>query len=378
MPWVAMIRTASLDDLPGLLDLEQRCFNTDRLSRRSFRHLLQRGHAAILVDDREGALAGYVLVLFRRGVSMARLYSIATHPAYRGQGVAADLVRAAEAVALEEGAAEMRLEVRQDNAASKKLFQALGYRPFGVHAAYYEDAMDAVRYHRYLAPRLAPELARVPFYRQTLDFTCGPASLMMAMKALRPSMRLDRRLELRLWRESTTVFMTSGHGGCGPHGLALAAHHRGFGVRLFLRQPGPMFLDSVRNAEKKEVLRLVQEDFIDEIRTEGLPVTSGAASVVDLEQVIRDGGIPVVLISSYRIYRERAPHWVVVTGVDRHFVYITDPFVDLTDGRTPTDCVNMPITRDAFDRMARYGRSGQQAAVMVYGGRPDNRSAAHD
>ncbi len=361
-----MIRTASLDDLDALLALEQRCFATDRLNRRNFRHLLQRGHAALLVDDRGGALAGYVLVLFRRGVSMGRIYSIATDPAYRGQRVAAGLVQAAEAAALEEGAAEMRLEVRQDNDASQRLFESLGYRPFGLHAAYYEDAMDAVRYHRYLAPRLSPELARVPYYQQTLEFTCGPACLMMAMKALRPDLELERRLELRLWRESTTVFMTSGHGGCGPHGLALAAHHRGFGVRLFLRHPGPMFLDSVRNAEKKDVLRLVQEDFIDEIESERLPVVHNAARVADLEQALRAGGIPIVLISSYRIYRERSPHWVVVTGVDRHFVFVTDPYVDVAAGRTLTDCVNMPVTREAFDRMARYGRSGQQAAVVVY------------
>jgi hypothetical protein len=51
---------------------------------------------------------------------------------------------------------------------------------------------------------------------------------MMAMKALDPAMELNRTLELRLWREATTIFMTSGHGGCGPYGLALSAYRRGF------------------------------------------------------------------------------------------------------------------------------------------------------
>lgn len=151
--WSAMIRPASLHDLAALVALEQRCFHTDLLSRRSFRHLLMRGHAATLVDERDGVLAGYVLVLFRRGVSMARIYSIATDPDFRGQGVAAALVGAAEQAALEEGAVEMRLEVRQDNPASQGLFRRLGYRPCGVHAGYYEDSMDAVRYHRYLITR---------------------------------------------------------------------------------------------------------------------------------------------------------------------------------------------------------------------------------
>ena len=106
----------------------------------------------------------------------------------------------------------------------------------------------------------------MPHYRQTLEFTCGPAVLMMAMKALNRRLRLDRRLELSLWRELTTIFMTSGHGGCSPHGMALAAWRRGFAVELFVNDEGPPFLDTVRTPDKKEVMRLVHQEFLDEIR----------------------------------------------------------------------------------------------------------------
>ncbi|MDE2089748.1 MAG: peptidase C39 family protein, partial [Gammaproteobacteria bacterium] len=37
---------------------------------------------------------------------------------------------------------------------------------------------------------------RIPYYRQTLDFTCGPAALMMAMKALDSKLPFNRKLEL--------------------------------------------------------------------------------------------------------------------------------------------------------------------------------------
>jgi len=57
---------------------------------------------------------------------------------------------------------------------------------------------------------------------------------MMAMKVLDGSLRLDRRLELRLWREAASIVMASGHGGCGSFGLALSAHRRGFGAALFI------------------------------------------------------------------------------------------------------------------------------------------------
>src|SRR3546814_337608 len=82
--------------------------------------------------------------------------------------------------------------------------------------------------------------------------------MMMAMKALNPVLSLDRKLELRLWREATTIFMTSGHGGCGPYGMALSVWRRGYGAELFVSDPHVPFVDSVRSEEKKEVIRLVQ------------------------------------------------------------------------------------------------------------------------
>ncbi len=41
----------------------------------------------------------------------------------------------------------------------------------------------------------------IPFYHQHYDFTCGPASLMMAMKYLDNDVHLGKDLEIDLWRE---------------------------------------------------------------------------------------------------------------------------------------------------------------------------------
>jgi hypothetical protein len=187
----------------------------------------------------------------------------------------------------------------------------------------------------------------------------------MAMHALRPELVLDRTLELRIWREATTVFMTSGHGGCGPFGLALAAHRRGFRVELFITDPGVPLIDSVRSPEKKEVMRLVHEDMLGEVQQCGIPVEYSALGLDALAERYEGGAVPVVLISSYRIYQEKFPHWVVVTGFDEHFVYVHDPFVDYEDGEGPVDSINMPIQRDEFCCMTRYGRVGLQAVLLI-------------
>jgi predicted double-glycine peptidase len=259
----------------------------------------------------------------------------------------------------------MRLEVRCDNAASLALFEGLGYRRFGVLDDYYEDHMQAVRFEKSLRPDLQPALARMPFYEQTLEFTCGASSLMMAMKALDPELKLDRTMELRIWREATTIFMTSGHGGCGPFGLALAARHRGFLAEIYVNDPGVPLVDSVRSPEKKEVMRLVHEEMLGDVEDLGIPVRYESLPLDLMEQRFAAGAIPIVLISSYRIYGEKMPHWVVVSGFDQQFVYVNDPYVDHEEGETPMDSINIAIPKREFTRMARYGRAGLQAVVLL-------------
>lgn len=336
------------------------------MSRRSFRHMLTRGHANILVADIDQRVVAYVLVLYHRGTSLARLYSIAVIKAYRQAGLAQALVEAAEQRALLHECISLRLEIRADNSASIRLFTVMGYRQFGMYQKYYEDEEDALRFEKNLAGEVPTTLLKVPHYQQTLDFTCGPASLMMAMSALDPALDLTRSLELRLWRESTTVFMTSGHGGCGPYGMALAALHRSYPVKIYVKEGEPLFVDSVRSEEKKQVIRLVEEDFLAELSKLHIPILSYRLTTAEMAAVMDEGGVPIILISSYRIYREKFPHWVVVTGYDERFVYVHDPYVDVEKGKSVTDCLNMPIPRQEFERMTQYGKSGQRAALIIY------------
>jgi hypothetical protein len=193
----------------------------------------------------------------------------------------------------------------------------------------------------------------------------------MAFSALRGTFAATRTEELRLWREATTIFMTSGHGGCGPHGLELAARRRGFGAEVFLNSTDTVLVDTVRRADKREVMRLVQADMEAEMAALGIPIHQEALGPDALEARSGAGAIPLVLISSYRIYRERFPHWVVVTGYDPHYLYMHDPYID--EGETVADCINMPVSRREFQRMAHYGRSGLKAVVLVYPRRSDVR-----
>mgnify|MGYP003700478385 CR=1 FL=1 len=365
-PDTPAIRAATPADIDALLAVENASFDGDRLSRRSFQHLLKRGHQTTLVAcDRGGAILGYATVLFRRGTSLARLYSFAVAPEARGHGVARALLTTAEDAAEAESAISLRLEVRKDNARAIHFYEAAGYRVFGAYSAYYDDAADALRMEKALAPHRPIDPARFPYIAQSLGFTCGPACLMMAMRALDPEVRADRTEELRLWRESTTVYMTRGLGGTSPYGLALAARRRGFRVSVHVPAPDDLFVDSVRTAKKKAVVRLVQRDYLDQCSQHGIPVETERLTLDRLEAALAEGAAPIVLISTYALDRERTPHWVVVADMDARFVFVHDPYVDPDDLQSQIDRMLLPIPRDDFERMSRYGRAKQRAALLI-------------
>lgn len=137
-----MIRPATPADLPALLALEELCFTGDRLSRRAFSHHIRNPQASLLVmQTREGELAGYVLILHPRRHHLARIYSLAVHPARRGAGAGRALLAAAEAACGKPGC---RLELRPDNTAARHLYQSCGYRLFRRREHFYEDGAPAL------------------------------------------------------------------------------------------------------------------------------------------------------------------------------------------------------------------------------------------
>lgn len=363
------LRPATSDDLDALTALEQRCFSSDRLSRRSFRKWLKRQHSGLIVAvDDDNALAGYALVLLQPGTRLARLYSIAVDPQQRGRNLGEKLMEAAEEYALQQRRPYLRLEVRKDNPAAIALYEKRGYRLFAQTPDYYEDHQDALRYQKRLLflPDNAERL-HLPWVQQTTPFTCGPACLMMALAALKQQPPSTTE-ELLLWREATTIFMTAGHGGCHPMGLALAARQRGLEARVWCNQTGPLFVDSVRDTEKKAVITTLHNYFVETCKAQSLPVCYEDFSAADLDDAIAAGSIVLVLISTWRLDGRKAPHWVAISGSDEECFYIHDP--DPGEDQVPLDCQHVPITREKFDQMRKYGQAKLRTAVVL--GAPDN------
>jgi ribosomal protein S18 acetylase RimI-like enzyme len=367
------IRAAKLSDLDALMALENNSFTGDRLSRRSMRHYLQSEHSALLVAEANqsisqtdsASLLGYGLIWLHRGTRLARLYSLAVAPEARGQGIAKKLLAALERVAEKHLRLFMRLEVSRNNLGAIRLYQSCGYRIFGEFNDYYDDHSDALRMQKKIRSRHADGIAlNLPWYQQSTEFTCGPAALMMAMASLDPQVTCHQSLELQLWREATTIFMTTGHGGCHPLGLALAAKRRGFETWACINTDAPLFVEGVRSIQKKQIMTQVHYDFVHACQEAQVDVTYQDITQSLIEYWMQHDFRVLVLISTYRLDGKKAPHWVVVTGIDSQCLYVHDPDCDESE-QLPIDCQHIPIARDDFDKMSVFGSQRLRCAVAL-------------
>jgi len=112
----------------------------------------------------------------------------------------------------------------------------------------------------------------VPFHKQTFDFTCGPACLIMAMRYFDSTLEHTSELEIDIWRESNLVeaYATS------RQGLALAAHRRGFRVLTQGNAEAIELLDCLGlglNEENRKVALALHQDLKDRCRREKVPDT---------------------------------------------------------------------------------------------------------
>ncbi|MEI4551694.1 ribosomal protein S18-alanine N-acetyltransferase [Pseudoalteromonas spongiae] len=359
------IRDAVSNDLTALLAIENRCFDSDKISQRSFKRYLVSEHSKLLVAENDDLVVGYVLIWLHKGTRLGRIYSLAVLPEMRGKGIAEQLLTAIESVAKAHKRFYIRLEVAAKNQAAINLYEKLGYRVFGRFAAYYADSSDALRMQKRIRANTeqGAHLA-APWFRQTTEFTCGPASLIMAMSALAPKNKAWVEQELAIWREATTIFMTSGHGGCHPFGLALAAHKRGFISQVMVNTDAPLFIDSVRDVTKKQVIERVHDEMLSDCQHLGINISYQELNLEWLQAQLLKGHAVIVLISTYRFDGMKAPHWVLVTGIDDECVYVHDPDVN-EPIQSDIDCQHLPVAIEAFQSMAAFGIQRLKTAVVV-------------
>ena len=175
----------------------------------------------------------------------------------------------------------------------------------------------------------------------------------------------DPVMEIRLWREATTVFMMSGPGGCEPFGLAVSGYESGLAAEIYVSFYGALFLQSVRSEDKRRVMELAQVDFRRRAELYGIPVNYRPFALDDIRGALAGGKLVLVLISGFLMFGKKVPHWVLAIGDDGDHILIHDPWVEDERQETILDAANIPVPYGIFMNMAQFGRDGLRAAITL-------------
>lgn len=141
------IAAATDADLDAIDEIEQHSFKSP-WPRETFRAELQREWARIdvaRIDGRIVAFCNYWLVIPRSASPQAgeggelHILAIATHPDYRGRGLAGQLLAHVLDVARRAGCSLATLEVRRSNKPAIALYERAGFKTVHVRARYYQD-----------------------------------------------------------------------------------------------------------------------------------------------------------------------------------------------------------------------------------------------
>lgn len=153
-PMPLLVRSATPADLDTLTAIEAAAFAPDdRFARRNLRRMLASRSAWVAIAEAKGAPAGSAILLLRKGARTARLYTLASDPAFSGQGVGKALIAACVAETVRRGCDCLRLEVRASNARAIALYQRSGFSLLKEKKAYYADGESALILERDLKAR---------------------------------------------------------------------------------------------------------------------------------------------------------------------------------------------------------------------------------
>lgn len=132
-----IIRKMTLEDVPGVIELDQKSFSLP-WPERSFRFELSANPASrSWVAELDGKIVGMIVVWLV--LEEAHVATLATHPDYRRQGIGTKILSHALLHLMEEGAHSSFLEVRESNLSAQNMYRKFGYETTGRRPRYYKD-----------------------------------------------------------------------------------------------------------------------------------------------------------------------------------------------------------------------------------------------
>jgi len=133
------LRVMRESDLRDVLHIERRSFSIP-WQEATFRGLMRRASASLLVAEEDGVLVGYAVMWF--AADEAELGDLSVHPEARRRGLGSWILDGALREAGRRGAKQVFLEVREANVNARSLYKKAGFDDVGVRPAYYSEPVE--------------------------------------------------------------------------------------------------------------------------------------------------------------------------------------------------------------------------------------------
>ncbi len=137
------IRPMTEADLPHVLAL-QSALSFQSWNEKQFLSELQASYALCLVDEENGAFAGYAI--FHLMEADSELLTIATAPEFQRKGIASAFLRYGLGKLNRDKGDQCFLEVREGNTGARKLYERHGFQAYNKREHYYDDGETAILY----------------------------------------------------------------------------------------------------------------------------------------------------------------------------------------------------------------------------------------
>lgn len=149
-----LVRAMREPDLASVMRIELASYSVP-WSEATFRGLLRRRDAELIVADGEEGLVGYAV--FWQVLDQGELGNVAVDPQWRRRGIAHRLLHEVMDRARERGVRELFLEVRPSNHGARQLYEKFGFTAVGQRRAYYQAPVEDAVVMRAWLTRDAPD-----------------------------------------------------------------------------------------------------------------------------------------------------------------------------------------------------------------------------
>ncbi|MCH1627445.1 ribosomal protein S18-alanine N-acetyltransferase [Fredinandcohnia quinoae] len=135
-----LFRFMTLDDIDGVVEVENTSFTVPWSKEAFYNELLHNQFAKYIVMTDGDRIIGYCGMWLI--VDEAHITNIAVLPEYRGMKLGEALLMQAKILAMQHRAITMTLEVRVSNIVAQSLYKKLGFQAGGIRKNYYTDNQE--------------------------------------------------------------------------------------------------------------------------------------------------------------------------------------------------------------------------------------------